>query len=131
MKSVIFSILLVAVFAAAISAAVLMTRNAGADQPVDLHCPSGGTKTEANGPDLNEFVPDERTSFCVKSGRGDNDQFNTGKLVADGVKTLCDYLIDNDIRDGGGDTCKDVSYYTVYSTTTPTPIPTVTPTPEK
>ena len=92
------------------------------ETPPDLHCPSGGDKTEG-GSELNTVVPVKGTSFCVKAGPG-----NTGKLVADGTSTLCAYLEAKDIVGGDG-ACRNVSYYTVYPPHTPTPTPTITPTP--
>jgi hypothetical protein len=76
------------------------------------HCPTGGTKYE-NGA-FNSIVLHAGTQFCVK---GSVDA--TGILVADGQKTLVDYL-------GSG---HDVSYYVVYEGVTPSATPPITPSP--
>lgn len=103
----------------------LYTSLAGAAEPSDLHCDAGGVKTEAEGDELmNGLVLEEGTIFCVKAGPR-----NTGTLVADGESTLCAYLIEAGITAGRGDTCKAVSYYTVYLASTPTPSPAPTDTP--
>lgn len=110
--------------AAAIGMAAFLVASPGRVAEAEVsHCPDGGVKIEGNASELNEVVLVEGTSFCVKAGPG-----NTGIRVADGAKTLCDYLIEAGIEGGNSGTCKDVSYYRVYSTPTPTPTPTSTPT---
>jgi hypothetical protein len=80
---------------------------------VTEHCPDGGTKTEAQGDELNDVVLEAGTEACVK---GSTDAVS---FTADGQTTLAEYL-------GNG---HDVSYYVVYSTPTPTPTPTPTDSP--
>lgn len=76
------------------------------------HCPSGGTKVEAQGDELNGIVLAAGTQFCVK---GSTDA--TGILTADGETSLVTYL-------GNG---HDVSYYVVYEVEPTEPPPTEPP----
>lgn len=87
---------------------------------VTEHCPSGGTKTNAVGDNLNDIVLDEGTEFCVKAANQ-----ASGTLEADGAQSLLDYVT---WLNRGGQT-PDVSYYVVYTTPEPSPTPTPTPTP--
>lgn len=88
-------------------------------------------KFEAVGDNLNDYVPEEGTRFCVKAG-GEA----TVILIADGETSLIEYVEAAGIRVGQGNV-PDVSYYVVYredssgeeETASPTPTPTPSPTP--
>jgi LPXTG-motif cell wall-anchored protein len=79
------------------------------------HCPSGGTKTEGT---HNGVVLSAGTQFCVKASNE-----ATTVLVADGSKSLIEYVLGAGIVNGQGK-AHDVSYYVVYpATTTTTEVP--------
>lgn len=104
-----------------------------AEPPTGLHCPDGFITKDESGANDNSLIVPAGTRFCVKAGSGESndDGGNTGILTADGVTTLCAYLVQAGIVGGDG-ACRDVSYWTTYApvaTPTPTPTPTATPTP--
>ena len=88
---------------------------AGATFAVTEHCPDGWTDKDESGADDNDVVLAAGTEFCVKA---ENEA--TGKLVADGVTTLQEYLEEAGIVDGSGEQGRDVSHWVVYETTTTT-----------
>lgn len=111
---------------AAIIAMLFMATLASAAPPVDLHCPDGGTKTEAIETELNDLIPEAGVLVCVKAGTG-----NTGVVTADGETTLQGLLFAAGIVDGSGEQGRDVSYFVVYEATQSTdPSSTVEPTPD-
>ncbi|MFA9432534.1 hypothetical protein [Egicoccus sp. AB-alg2] len=93
------------------SSTALATGKDTKDKDFARHCPDhhGHPGKIENGKKLNDYVPKKGTIFCVKAG-----PYATGKLKADGKRTLHEYVRDAGIRVGNGKNVPDVSYVVIY-----------------
>lgn len=105
---------------AALLAIVLLGSFATSANAATQHCPDHNGHPNKYNSNSNSLVLPEGVEFCVKAG-----PYATGKLIADGVRSLSDFVTDENIRVGRGNV-PNVSYYITYND----PVVTIDPIPE-
>lgn len=96
----------------------IATPASGDHDAIEDHCPDhqGNPDKDESGSDDNNLVPVAGTRICVKAGNDNSSPPGgaTGIVIADGTKTLRQYLAAAGIVDGGGVLGRNVSYWVTY-----------------